>query len=300
MEIKRHKLFYPEMRSEQFFVRSYLKYLEAKKSQIVSYIPDKEIGNKLLPVYLLGGLKSYYQIPLYKIDREKEKEGIAMILKLSCSFFNKAYHPKQKVKVQFDDEVIEHEGIETTDYMGYTVWLQYMHLYITCRCDTGINLLKNTTRERLLNSAQMHTSEADFAFIEFIQSIFLPEVKSSEAFQKAWQACMNAKEEYTGQDLGEILMIYAPTLLVYQALFSGNSEAFNEQLFEALELHKEFYDTEREGAFFDYPEEDGAVSWPLLAVCSIAYDSGLKVNVESDYIPKWLYEGEVRDWGLKF
>ena len=68
---------------------------------------------------------------------------------------------------------------------------------------------------------------------------------------------------------------------------SDHEREFNEALAQALEQHKAYYTADSKLA--DDPR--GFVALAPLALACIAKDSGLNVDVESDYMPKHLLLG---------
>jgi len=280
--------------------------LERIKNKAIQEFENPKLGFKLNG-YMTSAMTLFSEYQLV-LDEEKDyakmQELLSYCLRFACSYFNKGYHPKQKVKVQYGEKVLEQEGIKTTSYMDYDSWLRFFYLFLITRCKTGINLFKHTSRERLIDSDILFTDEPDFCMVEFYQSLVLAEKDSSKAWQKAWDAI----EDFTdnNQDPDKVLikermlMLEAPTLLLYQALSSGSSDAFNEQLEETLTYHQEYFDRVDCTGRNKFNSHKGFISWRILACCSIAHDSGLEIRIKSDYLPQWLYKGEVKDWGLKF
>ncbi len=73
-----------------------------------------------------------------------------------------------------------------------------------------------------------------------------------------------------------------------QAIVEGDNAKFNDYLVAALEGHKEYYGT-KENAMATL----GWLSMRILAACTMAVDGkGFAIEVESEYIPRWLYMGE--------
>ena len=83
------------------------------------------------------------------------------------------------------------------------------------------------------------------------------------------------------------IYIYEALLWVYNALLNKDEKDFNEQLEIALDRYKEFYDRKLYNRY-----EEGWVNWLLLAPMSIAYDMGMSIDIQSDYVPEWLYKAE--------
>jgi len=257
-----------------------------------------------LGVYSLDYFNEYQLVPDTDKDQQQMQDLLGYTLKFACSYYNKAYHPDQLVKVQYGEKVLEQRGAENPNYMDYDSWLKFFYLFMVTRSKTGINLFKGITREQLMDSNILFTDEPDFCMVEFMQSLVRDDINTKEAWQKAWDAIQDfADNNHDPEKVlikERMLMLEAPTLLLYQALSSGNSDAFNEQLEETLNYHKDYWNrTDCTGSTI-YNDKNGWISWRILACCSIAHDSGLEIRIKSDYLPQWLYKGEVKDWGLKF
>jgi hypothetical protein len=64
------------------------------------------------------------------------------------------------------------------------------------------------------------------------------------------------------------------------ALLSDDARTFNESLATAVEQHKAWWSKDEETGPFD-----GFVALEPLALACAAHDAGMKVTVESDYLP---------------
>jgi hypothetical protein len=91
-------------------------------------------------------------------------------------------------------------------------------------------------------------------------------------------------------------LITLPFLNCLESVLEENQSQFDERLHQALLSHK-VYSTIKPNAgkkntlyVPNSNEPSGFVSMKLLAICCIAYDKGMKINIESDYIPKWIIE----------
>ncbi|MCT4638070.1 MAG: immunity 49 family protein [Bacteroidales bacterium] len=81
--------------------------------------------------------------------------------------------------------------------------------------------------------------------------------------------------------------------LILKAIIDNNQEAFTKHLFEGVTYHKEFWGQKVGLNRGDTPlcdDPDGFISWHLTALAAMAYDRGLNIEVDSDYITLWLVE----------
>lgn len=97
------------------------------------------------------------------------------------------------------------------------------------------------------------------------------------------------------RDAVDLLLI--PFYRCLESVLDNNQTLFDERLYDSLQKHKDWtmvkLRSPKNSLYTpNYNEPEGFVSIPLLAACSIAYDNGMSINVESDYIPEWLYKND--------
>ena len=79
-----------------------------------------------------------------------------------------------------------------------------------------------------------------------------------------------------------------PLIALVSAYLDRNDQGFNTALERVLLGHRAFWGaTDRRQR-----TPSGYVAWLALGLCSLAHDAGMKVTVESNYIPAWLYRKE--------
>ena len=243
----------------------------------------------------------YQEVKPENRDRDLEIEALDYSLKLICSYLNRAYHPQQLVKVQYGDRVLEQEGYEednneSKEYVGCDDWIKNFFFFMVCKNLTGINLIRNVSRDRLENS--YYTAlDIEYLRIELYQSLLKGGEGFWEAHEKCHQELMKAAKKYDVGDARELLSTFAMELACYYAIMLNNQSEFDSCLEEALETHKTYFsDFDNRG----HSRDSGLISWPLLTVCSVAHRHGLAINFQSDYIPEWLYKAEFPELGPKF
>jgi hypothetical protein len=81
--------------------------------------------------------------------------------------------------------------------------------------------------------------------------------------------------------------------LILKAIIENDQEAFTKHMFEGVTYHKEFWGQKVGLNRGDTPlcdDPNGFISWQLTALATMAYDRGLNIEIESDYITLWLVE----------
>lgn len=88
-----------------------------------------------------------------------------------------------------------------------------------------------------------------------------------------------------------------PVLLIYYYILTQDQAGYEEAVYEALLKWKTYFTLPKytvNGQEIDHSTQSwGYLSLPIASACAYAYDRGMKLKtVESDYIPKWMIEGE--------
>ncbi|MGG8495178.1 immunity 49 family protein [Tenacibaculum sp. TC6] len=224
------------------------------------------------------------------IDREKEMKLLHYARVLARAFYSLGYNIDKDVVVRFRDKRITLKGRPYKSYMGIIDWYKALGLFFALRDRAGIDLLMGAPRSAFENSALQH-KELHFRILRVVQNIYNPSVAKHMMgyIQEALEATDPTLNMYD-VDKGStnfVLYIREPLIRVWMAALMNKEDYFNEQLEDALLLHKKYY------SVGDRCEEsDGWVSWRLLAPTIFAHDSGININIESEYIPKWLVEGD--------
>ncbi|MGT2529102.1 immunity 49 family protein [Streptomyces nojiriensis] len=164
-------------------------------------------------------------------------------------------------------------------------WLTTLWFVIICRDQPRMNAMCRVPLD-LLRASGAEDDEYVRHWVDALQTYWheqpgLPE-KLTEAIERSHpDIATNAP-----RDLLQCVL-YPPINLFHQFL-RKDEEGVNQALAEALELHKAYWST---------PERAGDIAGFLalgpLAIACLAYDAGLEIEVESDYLPLRLLD---RSW----
>jgi Immunity protein 49 len=86
--------------------------------------------------------------------------------------------------------------------------------------------------------------------------------------------------------LDATINLVLPEMELLGCLLEGNADHFNESLADALECHKKHFSSDEQLS----GDPRGFITIGPLGLACIAYDSGFSIEVESDYIPKYIIE----------
>lgn len=167
------------------------------------------------------------------------------------------------------------------------VWIDACELTLISRQPTLLTLLQPISTDFLRTTSS--APETTFQAVELLRAIItLTKPTRSKAFR--W------KEEYHATCTGKsehhkaVRLLGIPYLEVIKALELGDGAQFETALVEACRQHGKFY-----GATEKLRKDtNGYVSLQLTAVAALAYDRGLKFDVNvSEYVPASWITGEV-------
>jgi Immunity protein 49 len=85
----------------------------------------------------------------------------------------------------------------------------------------------------------------------------------------------------------DVAKVWASRFRMLLPLFHKDADAFNRVLVDALEVHKKFY-----GKKAQSNELGGYIALAPLALCALAHDAGLPIEVDSEYLPTIFIEGK--------
>lgn len=144
-----------------------------------------------------------------------------------------------------------------------------------------------TTPMDVLRRSSSRGDECQYLFVESLQGYKNRAFDWSTKLQAALEATDPERVDLADEEF--VLNILVPEMQMLFRLAIGEIAPFNEALQFALERHKKYWS---KGSRKRDP--DGYLALGPLAISSVAFDAGMPIDVESEYLPKWLLEGGCR------
>jgi hypothetical protein len=180
------------------------------------------------------------------------------------------------------DPVMLPAGVNS--YSDGISWLHGFYLGVACReshlndrlAEIPVDILKQTTTR---------SDEYLYLQIEALQSFWKGAADTPQRVIEAMKA--------TDPELIKVGTVdYALNIAVREIdllfrLLENDSVAFNESLIKALERHKKHWSKKNLKN-----DPNGFIAVGILGLVSIAYERGMTIEVESDYIPKYIFQGD--------
>ncbi len=185
----------------------------------------------------------------------------------------------------FDDTTINFTPQPKTDFMSVDYWQLAYHACMIARDKEGMRFL-STIDELVFVNSNNGARPFDLAYYRFLAHFFSGGKNTGALLIAAMEEAQKPQPNATRTKFVE--EVRYPELRLLQDYVMNDPEAFNEHLYEALVDHKKYYGT-KDNAF----ATPGWISLPLLSVCVLAHDTKkFPIEVESEYIPRWLILGE--------
>lgn len=187
-----------------------------------------------------------------------------------------------------DGPPVSYSGDRPIDSAHVGHWLAGFDLAMISRQHDLLDLLASISTDALRKSPTTSSPEVTFRAVDLRRALWIaPRVTADPAY--LWQC------QFVAGCTSRSLLHRANRTLgrSYLALFPplerGDEAAFSEALTEALLQHKQFYSSTDKLR----KEPEGFVSLSLTAVAALAWDRGLRFDVESDYAPRSWVTGEL-------
>jgi hypothetical protein len=206
----------------------------------------------------------------------------------TVAMMNLASEPSGEVEVDVGDgTAVRLPATGPTSEANVARWLSGFYMAAVVR-DPRLPWQLTAVEIDVLRRSSTKGDDCMYLFVAALQKLWQKEEGASTLLLAAVEATNPTR--LTGlSDAEFVLNILVQEMEVLYRLMLGEPRPFNDKLCAALELHKKYWS---KAARKRVP--DGYLAPGLLAFAGMAHDAGIPVEVESDYLPKWLYEGGCR------
>ena len=249
----------------------------------------------------------FYQ-SIYLSEQESAEKFSFYSNELTKIIFELSKNPDKGVTIEYDGQFKTLQGWE----VGLTInhppdiyypwyWEECVEFALVLRSQKTIDVLKfdctwHEYIDRTIGS--FNPDMIDMALYDFYNSLLLENYNKSLELANTIIANLESNLEFWVNNINhfktvkdEALLLTIPSMYCFKSVFEGNEEVFNTHLHDALLKHKQYCTTKYKTPLTPTSKQDQLfVAMSLLTACCLAYDRGMKIEVESDYIPKWLIE----------
>jgi hypothetical protein len=168
-------------------------------------------------------------------------------------------------------------------YLHAGNWLTSYYLAVICRENDRLDQLARVPVSFLRESGA-EFDEYIYAWVETLQNAWFGRRETWDTLLTAINGTDPAAPHIASAEL--MLKILYPPLEVFHRYQRREPERFNAALADALIWHREYWSADQARA----KSGEGLVALGPLAVACMAFDADIPVQVESEYLPKYLLE----------
>lgn len=260
--------------------------LESELATLINRIPLFQKGISERPAKVLGTSMGQMQQAMVLAAAMDDQAEAKRFLKLfhGTALANFRFGAgKKEFDLDFDGQEIHLVPEAKTDFMAVDYWKKALDACLLCRDMDGLKFLASLDEDVFLKSNQS-ASDFDLKFFRLWAHFFKGGAGTGPLLVAAAEAATQPQENEVRSQFVDLIRY--PEIRLLQAIVEDNAADFQKNLHDALKDHKTYWsDKERQ-----YVPE-GWISLPLAATCAMAIDSKkFSIDVESPYIPSWLYK----------
>ncbi|MEU5112359.1 immunity 49 family protein [Streptomyces longwoodensis] len=219
-------------------------------------------------------------------------EATVSALQVGSALFAMTGETEGTVVCRINHKVRHIPALGPRPYADAGNWLTTFWLAIVCRDQKRMTRLCEIPVERL-RSPEGQFDAYVYHWVETLQAYWLQRPGLVEKLTATLQTSHPEAVTVAPRDL--VRNILSPPINLFHRFVRKDGAGFNQALVEALELHKAYWTADEDRA----NDPEGRVALGPLAIACLAYDGGIPIEVESDYLPKhllqrgWLGEFEI-------
>ncbi|WP_244188225.1 immunity 49 family protein [Streptomyces regalis] len=172
------------------------------------------------------------------------------------------------------------------DYLHAGNWLTAFYLAAICRDNDRANQLAQVPVS-FLRASGAEFDEYIYAWVETLQNAWFGRRETWDTLVTAVNGTDPEITQVASKEL--MLKILYPPLELFHRYQRQEAEQFNAALVDAITWHKEYWTADDARSL----SGEGLVALGPLAIACMAYDAGMPIEVESEYLPKALLQ---RTW----
>lgn len=169
------------------------------------------------------------------------------------------------------------------DYLHAGNWLTAYYLAVICREHDRAEQLARVPVS-FLRASGAEFDEYVYAWVEALQHGCFHHRETWNALVTAVQGTDPQVARIAGAELA--LKLLHPPLELFHRYLRGQADEFNATLADALTWHREYWTANEARSL----SGEGLVALAPLAIACMAFDAGMPIEVESDYLPKALLQ----------
>lgn len=213
-------------------------------------------------------------------------EAVVTAMQIGSAMFAVTGADEGSVQCRIDGRTRNIPVIGPRPYADAGNWLTAFWLAVVCRDQKRMTQLCEIPVERL-RSAEGEYDEYVYHWVAALQAYWLRQAGLVDELVAAIEGSYPETAVVTPTDL--LQGVLYPPINLFHRFVRKDEGGFNQALAEALELHKAYWTADEDRA----KDPDGRLALGPLAIACLAYDGGIPIEVESEYLPAHLLQ---RSW----
>ncbi|MBB5153083.1 immunity 49 family protein [Saccharopolyspora phatthalungensis] len=204
--------------------------------------------------------------------------GLLLSAEAGAGFFAAANRPEEEFEYTVGATTTLHR-LGPTKSHAPKIWLNSLWASVICRAHHLAEDLFQTPLETLREGGGTF-DEYMYSWIDTLQGYFRGD---DDVYAKVNRSIELTDPE--GLQFGSpeiVLLRYYPAMKLLYNIAAGEADQFNQNLAEAVELHRRFWTADAERS----SNPDGFFALAPTALAALAHDNGIAVQVDSEYLPR--------------
>lgn len=232
----------------------------------------------------LAGLRSSLD-PTAK--RVETWQAYAQVMQASSAIFAVATAVEGSVEIRFGERTLSIPAGSTRGIADAGHWVTAFYFAAAGRDQERLNMLAEVPIDLLRATGSVY-DEYIYQWVDTLQTYWLEGDGLVEKLRVTLERTDPVNARYAPPDL-MLQILYPPIDLFYRFLGEQRVE-FNDSLAQALQWHDAYWSADDDDR---RENRTGMIAAGPLAMTCLAYDAGLPIDIESDYLPRHIVQ---RSW----
>ncbi|GHF90880.1 hypothetical protein GCM10018787_44590 [Streptomyces thermodiastaticus] len=219
-------------------------------------------------------------------DKSETWEAWVAAMQVAAALFAAATTEQDTVECRIAHEMRTIPAIAPAHFTDAGNWVTAFWLAVVCRDQDRMTQLSQVPIGLLRASGAVY-DEYIYHWVDTLQTYWTERPGLGEKITEAFRGTDPDVLHVADREL--MLKLLYPPLELFLHFLQRDVERFNASLVRSLHLHKEFWAADEDRRL----DTEGVVALGPLAIACLAYDVGMPIDVESDYLPEHLLK---RSW----